>query len=251
MPSKDEERSENWGFDAVLGAVARSVRVTARVASGGEKVAQAIGSTAIGKAASGTARRVIEPLARDGADVRQQMSDDLPPMAKDVVARVAPAVIETIDPDTLIGTLDLDQLLEHIDLNRLMSHIDLDALMARIDLNAVMERLDLNAVMERIDLNSVMERVDVDSLVGRTEIGSLVAKSTSGIASDLLDVVRRQGVGLDNFVGRWVDRILRRDPTERPPGPPLLVPAFGELGAAPDAPSGAATSTSPSNRPAA
>ena len=55
MPSNGDETREGWGFDAVLGAVARSVRVTQRVASGSEKVVQAIGSTPIGKAASGTA----------------------------------------------------------------------------------------------------------------------------------------------------------------------------------------------------
>jgi hypothetical protein len=242
MPSKDDDQRESWGFDAVLGAVARSVRVTQKVASGGEKVAHAIGSTAIGKAATGTARRVIDPLARDGAEVRQQMGEDLPPMAKDLAARVTPAVIETIDPDALIGTIDLDQLLEHIDLNRLMGHIDLDQLMARIDLNALMGRIDLDALMGQIDLNALMERVDVDALVGRTEIGSLVAKSTSGMASGALDVVRRQGVGLDNFVARWVDRILRRDPEQREAGPPLLVPTFaGELSAAPGARSGTAS----------
>ena len=43
------------------------------------------------------------------------------------------------------------------------------------------------------------------------------------MASEVLDVVRAQGVGLDDFFARWVNRVLRRRPESLPLGPPTLV----------------------------
>ena len=68
-----------------------------------------------------------------------------------------------------------------------------------------------------------LERVDIDALVEQTEIGTIIAHSTSGVASEILDVIRAQAVGLDDFFARWVARVLRRDPAGVPLGPPTLV----------------------------
>ena len=84
--------------------------------------------------------------------------------------------------------------------------------------------------------DSSIERVDVEAIVSQTELGTIIARSTSGVASEVLDVVRAQGVGLDDFVARLVNRVLRRTPDDLPVGPPALVggarptpgPAVGE-----------------------
>jgi len=102
--------------------------------------------------------------------------------------------------------------------------VDLDAVMDRIDLNAVIDRVDLNAVLAKVDINEVVDRLDVDALVEQTELGSLIAKGTTGVVTEVLDLLRSQGVGLDDFVARWTNRLLRRDPATMPKGPPLLVP---------------------------
>ncbi len=57
----------------------------------------------------------------------------------------------------------------------------------------------------------------------KTELGTIIARSTTGVASEVLDVIRAQGVGLDDFFARWVNRILRRPLAELPLGPPTLV----------------------------
>jgi hypothetical protein len=61
--------------------------------------------------------------------------------------------------------------------------------------------------------------------VGRTELGGIIVQSTGGIMTRALDFVRAQGVGLDEWINRWVDRILRRKPGDTPDGPPLLIAA--------------------------
>ena len=100
-----------------------------------------------------------------------------------------------------------------------ISALDLNAILDQVDLNAVLDRIDLNAVMERIDLNDIVKRIDVEALVAQTDLGAIIASSSSGIASDVLDVARSQTVGLDEFIARWIAR-LRRRPYTGPPGPP-------------------------------
>ena len=76
----------------------------------------------------------------------------------------------------------------------------------------------------------------MDALVANTELGGIIARSTSGVASEALDVVRSQGVGMDNFIARVVNRAMRRDQDELPQGPPLLVETPLALPAAEQAP---------------
>ena len=94
-----------------------------------------------------------------------------------------------------------------------------ELVVSALDVNALLDGIDLNAVLDRIDLNGIVERIDVDALVEQTDLGAIIARSSSGVASDALDVVRSQVVGLDEFIARWIGR-LRRRPYTGPPGPP-------------------------------
>jgi uncharacterized RDD family membrane protein YckC len=51
----------------------------------------------------------------------------------------------------------------------------------------------------------------------------LVAQSTSQVAGSTLDIARRQAVGLDTLIMGLVDRLLGREPSAQPLGPPGLV----------------------------
>ena len=100
-----------------------------------------------------------------------------------------------------------------------VSALDMNALLDQVDLNAVLDQVDLDRLLERMDLNDIVKRIDVDALVEQTDLGSVIAASSSGVAGDVLDVVRSQAVGLDEFIARWIGR-LRRRPYAGPPGPP-------------------------------
>jgi hypothetical protein len=123
-----------------------------------------------------------------------------------------------------MARVDVPALLERVDLNALMGKVDLNALLSQVDLNALLADVDMAALLDRIDINAVVEKVDIDSLVRNTELGAIIAQSTTGVASEALDVARSQGVSLDNVLSKVVDRVLRRDSSDLPPGPPLLVP---------------------------
>ena len=100
-----------------------------------------------------------------------------------------------------------------------MSALDVNALLDEVDLNEVLDRIDLDRLLERIDLNDIVKRIDVEALVEQTDLGAVIAASSSGVAGEVLDVVRSQTVGLDEFIARWIGR-LRRRPYTGPPGPP-------------------------------
>jgi hypothetical protein len=100
-----------------------------------------------------------------------------------------------------------------------VSALDVNALLDQVDLNDVLDRIDLDRLLERMDLNEIVKRIDVDALIEQTDLGAVIAASSSGVASDVLDVVRSQTVGLDEFIARWIGR-LRRRPYTGPPGPP-------------------------------
>ncbi len=100
-----------------------------------------------------------------------------------------------------------------------VSSLDVNALLDQVDMNALLDRIDINQVLDRINLNDLVQHIDFDALVEQTDIGSVIAAASSGVASDALDVVRSQTVGLDEFIARWIAR-LRRRPYTGPPGPP-------------------------------
>jgi hypothetical protein len=149
-------------------------------------------------------------------------------IAERVVALVVDAVdvdaiLDRIDVDRLMSRIDVDQVVQRVDVDRLISRVDVEALIERVDVEKILDRVDVQKVIDRVDIDSLVERVDVEAIVSQTELGTIIARSTSGVASEVLDVVRAQGVGLDDFVARLVNRALRRTPEDLPAGPPALV----------------------------
>ena len=106
-----------------------------------------------------------------------------------------------------------------LDINALLDRVDLNAVLDQVDIDPVLDRIDLDRLLARMDLNDIVKRLDVDALVEQTDLGAVIAASSSGVAGDVLDVVRSQTVGLDEFIARWIGR-LRRRPYSGPPGPP-------------------------------
>ena len=136
--------------------------------------------------------------------------------------QLAQAVAERV-VTIVMDAIDIDALLDRIDVDKLVSRVDVDKVVGRVDVDKLIDRVDVQKIIERVDVEEIIERVDIDALMEKTELGSIIARSTTGVASQVLDVIRAQGVGLDDFFARWVNRILRRSPQDLPLGPPTLV----------------------------
>lgn len=118
------------------------------------------------------------------------VSDRVDQLAHAIATRVVTLVVDAID---------LDALLNQIDVNALVSRVDVEQIVSRVDVDAVIQQVDVDAVVGRIDINELVRVVDIDALVRQTELGSIIAKSATGILSEILDVLRSQGVGLATF----------------------------------------------------
>jgi uncharacterized RDD family membrane protein YckC len=144
----------------------------------------------------------------------RSVGDRLAPPAEALAQRVADRVV-----DLVVAALDVDALLDRVDVDALLDRIDVDALLDRVDVDGLLDRVDVARFADRVDIDSILARVDVDGLLERTDLGAVVARSSGGVASNALDVVRSQAVGLDEFIARSVGRVRRR-PYVSPPGSP-------------------------------
>ena len=97
-----------------------------------------------------------------------------------------------------------------------------------VPLGDVLEHIDLNAVLDQLDLNALVGKLDLTALVEQTDLGAIIAHSTGGLASEGLDAVRRQGIGLDSLIFRWAARAMPKRLGDAPEGPPLLLQNDGE-----------------------
>ncbi len=168
-------------------------------------------------------------------------------LAQAIAGRVAEIVVQALDLNEIIGQIDLsaaldqvdvNHLLDRVDVDRLLEQVDVNRLVGRVDVNAIMQRVDVGALIDRVDVNGLAGRLDVDALVGQTDLGSIIAKSTSGVASEALDVLRSQTVMIDQFTDRVVWRLERREgPRPRTPSVPAP-PGEAEQWPRPDAVAG-------------
>jgi uncharacterized RDD family membrane protein YckC len=85
-----------------------------------------------------------------------------------------------------------------------------DLVIPVLDVNALLDRIDVDALLDRIDVDALLARVDMDSLLAQTDLGAVIARSSGGVAGNVLDVVRSEAVGLDEFTARCVGRLRHR-----------------------------------------
>ncbi|MFZ1866576.1 MAG: RDD family protein [Polyangiales bacterium] len=149
-------------------------------------------------------------------------------------ARLINAMLERVDVNGLLDQVELnqlldrviiDRLLDRVDVDRLLDRVDVDRLLDRVDVDRLLEHVDVDALIARVDVNAIVQRVDIEAITSRARVGELVARGTTEVAGSTLDVLRRQAVGLDTLIIRFVDRVLGRDPFSQPKGPSELVPA--------------------------
>ncbi|MET0663507.1 MAG: hypothetical protein ABWZ42_10285 [Ilumatobacteraceae bacterium] len=132
-----------------------------------------------------------------------------------VAYEVTPMVVGALDVNGVVERVDIQAIVERIDVERVLDRIDIQDVLERVDLNALLEDVDLNLLMERLDLDRLLERVDIDAIVERTDLGSIVSRSGSAVMIRAIDGMRAQGIGVDSVLHGWIDRLLRRNATER------------------------------------
>lgn len=140
----------------------------------------------------------------------KRLAEPLEALAQNVARRAIELVVEALDVNALLDQIDVDQLLDRIDVNKLLARVEVDTLLDRVDVDKLLARVDVDALLDRVDVNRLAGRVDVDAVLERTELRGVLSRSSSTIASEGIDLVRSQAVGLDDFIARWVSRLRHR-----------------------------------------
>ena len=140
------------------------------------------------------------------------------------VEQLAQSLAEHIVP-LIVDAINIDAILDKVDVNQIVERVDVNEIVERVDIQKIIDRVDVQEIIERVDINAIVDKIDIDSLVEQTELGSIIARSTTGVLTEVLDVVRAQGVGLDDFIFRWGNLLLgrRKKVAGWPAGPPLLM----------------------------
>jgi hypothetical protein len=113
--------------------------------------------------------------------------------------------------DAIIERIDLTQVvIDQVDLHRIVTSA-LDTL----DLTElVIDRVDVDAIVAEADIEAVIDRVPIIPLanyvIDEIDLPQIIRDSTSGIAGDAMNTVRRQSIGADQLVSRLADRIVFR-----------------------------------------
>jgi len=113
--------------------------------------------------------------------------------------------------DAILERLDLtDLVIQRVDLRRVV-----ESTLDEMDLTAlVLQRVDVNAIVGAADIDAVIHRVPIvtiaDYVIDEIDLPQIIRDSTSGVAGEALDSLRRQGVGADMLLAGFVDRIVRR-----------------------------------------
>jgi uncharacterized RDD family membrane protein YckC len=131
-------------------------------------------------------------------------------------------VLARVDPNLLLARVDPQLLLDRVDVDALLARVDPQQVIDRVDVDALVARVDPQAIVDRVDMDAVVARVDVQAIVQRSGIPDVVADSTRSMAASMIDLGRRQLVGLDVIVERLIFRMLRRGIDQLIRGPARL-----------------------------
>ncbi|MCX6513189.1 MAG: hypothetical protein NT160_09125 [Actinobacteria bacterium] len=80
----------------------------------------------------------------------------------------------------------------------IVDSLDVDAIVKRIDVDDIVRRIDVDAIVQRIDVDAIAQRIDVDAIVENTELSSIISRSTTGVLTEFLNLLRSQIIRIDD-----------------------------------------------------
>lgn len=129
-----------------------------------------------------------------------------------VFGAIVPRAVDAIDIDDVIGQVDINHVIAQVDMNAVLARIDMDALLERVDIDALIQRVDVQKIIDRVDIDALIGRVDIATVVQKAGIDEIVSNASRGVIARMLDLVRRQLVGLDAVLIGATNKVFRRPP---------------------------------------
>jgi hypothetical protein len=135
--------------------------------------------------------------------------------------RVVPPVLAAV-----LDRLDLTRLvIERVDLTRVVQ-----ATLDQMDLTQlVLDRVDVDRLVDEANLERIIDRLPLIDLanyiVDEIDLPRIIRESTGGIATDAMNAVRIQSIGVDQMMTRITDAILLRRKARATTAPGEAAPA--------------------------
>jgi hypothetical protein len=84
----------------------------------------------------------------------------------------------------------------------------------------VVAQIDFVRIVEQVPIDDIVANLDMEAIVARMDLVGLLRESTASVASEAIEGLRGQGMALDTFTARVVDRMLfRKRPRQLEVGP--------------------------------
>ena len=131
-----------------------------------------------------------------------------------VFGAIVPRAVDAIDIDDVIDQVDMNHVIAQIDMNAVLARIDMDALLARVDIESIIDRVDIEALIQRVDVQQIVDRIDIAGIVQKAGIDEIVSNASRGVIARMVDLVRRQLVGLDAVLIGATNKVFRRPPEQ-------------------------------------
>jgi hypothetical protein len=74
----------------------------------------------------------------------------------------------------------------------------------------VVAQLDFVRIVEQIPVDDIAAAIDVEAIVQRIDLGGVIRESTASLTMETVDAIRSQGITVDAWAARIVDRVLLR-----------------------------------------
>jgi hypothetical protein len=79
----------------------------------------------------------------------------------------------------------------------------------------VIAQLDFVRIIQQVPVDDIVAALDVEAIVARIDLGGVIRESTANLTAEAVDALRSEGIVLDQWSARVVDRILfRRQPRQ-------------------------------------
>jgi hypothetical protein len=79
----------------------------------------------------------------------------------------------------------------------------------------VIAQIDFVRVVEQIPMEEIAGSIDIEAIVARIDLGGVIRESTASLTTEAVDAVRSEGIAIDTWIARIVDKVLlRKEPRD-------------------------------------
>lgn len=75
--------------------------------------------------------------------------------------------------------------------------------------HAVVNRT-IGVAIDQVDMLALIQKIPIEEMLESVDIGSIIRGSTTSLAGESVDAIRVEVMGLDLFVARMIDKVIRR-----------------------------------------